>query len=478
MALNTTTNLTLKLIAKTKGNTTYLVDAVAVPQKSKVRSRTFDFGNTTITDGYIIKNNTSTSVLTRENASTINEVSTNLVTAIVPYNENSKIALVTIIPASGYKLLKKPRAILKKPVKGLRVFLEEYIVPGADYPKYNLICKTEREIKQSENVIIDIDYLIHKPSTVLSGDVIKRVSVGSSKVPIYGGSKNIKIYGTPNSPFELSVLDGNDNNIISSSNATGVLPSGVGEVFSGTLNKRGYYSFRQKFPAAPIVRSTLVNDTGAATNPAATIIFDSLSGVVVGDEIVTTDSRNQKINKGETIKVTAINVDGNANKCTLSKAIKIADNKRVVFRRSASYKVNVETTGTKDSAINSVYPTHTITQDLGTIITFNASTSNGSVSINGGSGGVTHITSYGNKSTSKNERSIRLIYTLTGKTFTEQSNHPVISDFVNASGDGTVSGVLTSSGRGTTTYKIIADLELTYGSTDTVFNINVDNIAT
>jgi len=478
MALNTTTNLTLKLIAKTKGNTTYLVNTVAVPQKSKVRSRTFDFGSTTITDGYIIKNNTSTSVLTRENASTINEVSTNLVTAIVPYNENSKIALVTIIPASGYKLLKKPRAILKKPVKGLRVFLEEYIEPGADYPKYNLICKTEREIKQSENVIIDIDYLIHKPSTVLSGDVIKRVSVGSSKVPIYGGSKNIKIYGTPNSPFELSVLDGNDNNIISSSNATGVLPSGVGEVFSGTLNKRGYYSFRQKFPAAPIVRATLVNDTGAATNPAATIIFDSLSGVKTKDEIVTTDSRNQKINKGETIKVTAINVDGNANKCTLSKAIKIADNKRVVFRRSASYKVNVETTGTKDSAINSVYPTHTITQDLGTIITFNASTSNGSVSINGGSGGVTHITSYGNKSTSKNERSIRLIYTLTGKTFTEQSNHPVISDFVNASGDGTVSGVLTSSGRGTTTYKIIADLELTYGSTDTVFNINVDNIAT
>lgn len=470
MALNTTTNLTLKLIAKTKGNTTYSVNGTPVPQKFKVRNKTFDFGNTTVTDGFITTSNTSTSALTRADAGTVNEVSTNLVKAIMPYNEALKIALITITPISNYKILRKPSAILRKPIDGLKVVLEETTTANT----YNLICKTEREIKQSENVIIDVDYLISKAPVVLAGDVIKKIYVGKKNIPTYGCSKNIKIYGTPNAPFELSVLDNNDKNLLSYSNSTGVTPSGVVDVLTGTLNKRGYYTHYQKFPSAPIVLATAVNVGGGATN-VSQITFDSLSGVLVGDEIIVTDSRSRKINNGETIKVVSID---STFVCTLSKNLTLADNKKVMFRRAASYKINVETTGSKDSKINATYPTNTITQNLNNIITFNATTADSNVRINGLAGGVTHSTCYSNSSLSKRERTILLVYTLTGITFTKVSGKPNIADFVKASGDGNISGIITGSGTGTTTYTIKAELNLGYESEDTVFNINVDNIAT
>jgi hypothetical protein len=107
----------------------------------------------------------------------------------------------------------------------------------------------------------------------------------------------------------------------------------------------------------------------------------------------------------------------------------------------------------------------------------------GAIRINGGSGGVTHSVSYSQSSYGQNQqgllqRDILLIYTLTGKTFTVTSGHPSIADFVKASGDANISGIVTGSGSSTTTYTVTARLNLTYGSEDTVFNINVDNIVT
>mgnify|MGYP001394274681 CR=1 FL=1 len=468
--LNKTTNLYLKVIAKTKNNTTYSITGIAVPQKFKTKDVANNFGNTTVTDGYITINNTTSTSLSRAGAGTINEVTTYSLSSIMPFNKALKIALVALSPSTGYSLLKKPKPVLRKRINGLKVFLEETSTANV----YNLMCKTDRAIRKSEDVTIDLDFLIYKPTTVLSGDVIKKVSVGALNIPTYGCKKEIKIYGTPNTPFELSILDSNDKNIISSANSTAVLPSGVTDVMSSTLNRRGYYKHFQKFPATPAILATAVNVGGGATN-VSQVTFDSLSGVLVGDEIIFSDTREHRANNGEVIKVLSID---STYVCTLSKRVTLADNKKVLFRRAVSYKVNVETTGTKDSNINSVYPTHTITQNLGAVITFNATTSVGAITINGGAGGATYTRGYGNKS--KNiggTRKIRLVYTLGGKTLTEVSNHPVISDFVKASGDSSVNGVVTSSGSGTTSYKIIADLDLSFVN-DTIFNINVDNIVT
>lgn len=470
MALVTTSNLSLKVIAKTKGNTTYSITGTAVPQKFRVKAKQLSYGNTTITDGYVTKNYTTSTSLSRADTGTINEVTTYTLSATTPLNKTLKIASISLAPATGYSLLREPNAILRKSINGLKVILKKTTTANV----YDLICNIEREIKQFENAIVDLDYLIYKPTTVLSGDVIKKVSVGALNIPTYGCKKEIKIYGTPNTPFELSILDSNDKNIISSANSTAVLPSGVTDVMSSTLNRRGYYKHFQKFPATPTILATAVNVGGGATN-VSQVTFDSLSGVLVGDEIIFSDTREHRANNGEVIKVLSID---STYVCTLSKRVTLADNKKVLFRRAVSYKVNVETTGTKDSNINSIYPTHTITQNLGAVITFNATTSVGAITINGGSGGATYTRGYGNKSKNKRDtRKIRLVYTLGGKTLTEASNHPVISDFVKASGDSIVNGVITSSGSGTTSYKIIADLDLSFVN-DTIFNINVDNIVT
>jgi hypothetical protein len=469
------TNLTLQVVAKTKGNTTYSVTGIAIPQKFKTKHKANNFGNTTVTDGFITINSNSTSALTRTDTGTVNEVSTNLIKAIVPLNKSLKIALISLSPATGYVLLRKPNAILRKAVKGLRVFLEETATANV----YNLMCNMSREIKQSENVIIDLDYLIGKQAVASPSNTIKKVIVGKTNIPTYGCSKNIKIYGSPNTPFELSVLDNNNKNLLTQANSTGPVPSGVVDVFSGTLNKRGYYSYYQKFPSAPIVLSTAVNVGGGVSN-VRQVTFDSLSGVLVGDEIIAVDSRNQRIDNGETIKVVSID---STYVCTLSRAVTLADDTKVKFRRNASYKINVETTGTKGSKVNATYPTHTLTQNLDNVVTFNATTSVGAIRINGGSGGVTHSVSYSQSSYGQNQqgllqRDILLIYTLTGKTFTVTSGHPSIADFVKASGDANISGIVTGSGSSTTTYTVTARLNLTYGSEDTVFNINVDNIVT
>ena len=63
MALITSSNLSLKVVAKTKNNTTYSITGVAVPQKFRVKSSRRIAGNTTITDGHITKNYTTSTSL-------------------------------------------------------------------------------------------------------------------------------------------------------------------------------------------------------------------------------------------------------------------------------------------------------------------------------------------------------------------------------------------------------------------------------
>ena len=121
--LNTTTNLYLKIIAKTKGNTTYTITGTPVPQKFRTKDVANNFGNTTVTDGYITINNTTTSSFLRANVGTVNEVVTHSLSSIMPFNKALKIALVALSPSTGYSLLKKPKPVLRKRINGLEVFL-------------------------------------------------------------------------------------------------------------------------------------------------------------------------------------------------------------------------------------------------------------------------------------------------------------------------------------------------------------------
>jgi hypothetical protein len=468
MALIKTTNLNLKIVAKTKANTTFSVTGSAVPQKFRVKDKNLSYGNTTITDGYITINNTTTSALTRTGTGTVNEVSTSTISSIMPYNKNVTIATISLAAITGYTLLNKPGVALKSNIDGLKVFIEETDTTNT----YNLVCNIEREISVVENATVDLNYLTSKIPDVTSTNTIKRIITGSSRIPLSGCERLIKIYGSPNTPFEFSVLDDNDVSIISGPNATSVLPSGVKDARSAKLNRKGFYSFRQTFPRTKVVLNTALNGSKTSVSQ---ITFDSLTGVAVGDEFIATDTKGKKINDGETIKVVSID---STYVCTLSSIITLADNKKVSFIRGASYKLNLETTGTKGPSINTTYPTYTKTQTIGTVATFNATTTDGSVRINGASPGATYSVGYGNILNEASRR-ILLTYTLTNRTITSRAGHPTFSDFIIASGDSRISGNIVSvSGSGTSSYVITIELDVVYNTTDTVININMDNIVT
>ena len=471
MALIKTANLKFDIVAKT-ANSTLTVTGSSVPQKFRVKNRRLSYGNTTITDGYITKSYTTTvSSPTREGVGKVDETSTYTVSSTIPYNKSVTIATIALAPAANYKIANKASLEARSNIDGLTLRLEETSTANT----FNVICSSTKEISLLEGLVVDLNYIIVSIPTV-STNIIKRIYPGILKVPLRGDNRRIKIWGAPNTPFELSVLDANDNSIITTNNATGVLPSGVKTIYSGKLDSGGRHICYQKFPPLPNVLVTAVNGSMAASG-ASTIIFDSLSGIIVGDEILVTDANNKIINGGETVKVTAINVSGNPNQCTFSKSITLADNKRVVFRRSTSYKLNLETSGTKDSSINSIYPTYTLTQNIGTIVTFNATTTDGAVTINGGSAGVTHTVSYGERKDGVHHANIT--YTLGGgRTFTQIANKPQASNFVIASGDAEIDIKVRGTGSGTTTYKVIIDLFIKYGSEDTVVNLNLDNIVT
>ena len=107
MALIKTTNLNLKIVAKT-ANSTLTVTGSSVPQKFRTKAKQLSYGSTTVTDGYITKNYTTTASLSRADTGTADEISTYTIASIIPYNKNVTIATISLAPATDYKIYTKP----------------------------------------------------------------------------------------------------------------------------------------------------------------------------------------------------------------------------------------------------------------------------------------------------------------------------------------------------------------------------------
>ena len=470
MALNTTTNLILNVTAKS-ANSSLGITNLVVPQRLKVNSKQLTYGSTTIENGHITINNTTTSttpVIT--DSGTINEVTTFTLSSIVPYKQNAIIATIRIIPDSNFKTVKKASIKITSNNTSAIARLKETSTVNV----YNLICN----IKEStiDDFECSIDYLT-SPTAVVTNN-INRVSFGSSILDKIGQSKKIKIYGSPNTPFKLTILNSSNNSILSYSNSTDVTPVGVKGCFSSTLNKKGYYTTSQRFPAIPTIRPTAINGSMAASG-ATKIIFDSLTDVLVGDQIFILDTNNRLINNGDTVKVITLNPDtDNANECTLSASITAPDNTVAIFKRATSYKVNISTTGNLKSTIPDSFPTYTFNQYLNPVLTATATCTVADVSINGLTAGVVDSDSITGRVKQKGTGTIQLVYILTGKTFTVASGHPVTSDWITTSGDTTFSVYdFKVTGAGTTTCTIFAIILVDqWGVSDTVVDLNIDNI--
>ena len=467
MGLNRITNLNLDVVIKSP-NSSLVLSGVVVKQYLKVyKPKQLSYGSTTITDGFIIKNNTttvSTPVIT--GSGTSNEVTTSTFSSIVPYKKAVKIATIRIVPDSNFKVVKKASIKITSNNTNAKVYLRETSIANL----YNLICN----IKEStiNNFVCDIDYLVSSIAVVTNN--INRISFKSSILNTIGQNKEIKIYGSPNVPFKLSILNSSNNSILSSANSTDVTPIGVVNCVSETLNKKGYYTWRQKFPSIPTIRQTTINGTMAVSG-ATQITFHSLTNVLVGDQVFILGTDNKMVNYGDTIKVVSID---STYVCTLSASITAADDTPAVFKRATSYKVNVSTTGILNSSIPSTFPTYTFNQYLNPVLTVIATTTASGARINGLIAGVADSDSITGKVKQKETGSMQLIYELTGKTFTLASGHPVASDWTTTSGDTTFSVYdFRVTGAGTVTCTIYARISvIQWGVNDTVVNLNLDNI--
>jgi hypothetical protein len=478
MALNTTTNLILNVTSKS-ANSSLGITGLAVLQYLKVNTNQLLHGNTTITNGFITKSNTtSVSTPVIANSGTINEVTTFTLSSIVPYKENAKIATIRIIPDSSFKTVKKASIKITSNNTDAVVYLKETSTANL----YNLICN----IKEStiDDFECDIDYLA-SPIAVVTNN-INRISFGSYILDRIGQNKKIKIYGSPNTPFKLTILN-SDNNSILSGNSTDITPVGVKSCFSSTLSKKGYYTFTQHFPGMPTIRRTAINGSMAASG-GSKIIFDSLTDVLVGDQVLIhkatgfsakTIVGSLVVNNTDTVKVVALNPDtDNVNECTLSASITAPDNTVAIFRRATSYKVNISTTGNLKSTIPDSFPTYTLSQYLNPTLTATATITASGARINGLTAGVVDTNYIEGVVKQKSADTMILKYILTGKTFTLASGHPVESDWTTTSGDTTFSVydfIVTGAGTATCTIfaRIIVDQ---WGLSDTVVNLNLDNV--
>ena len=469
MAVNRTQNLNLKIATKTV-DSNITVTGVAVSQKIKLANpKKIAFSNITNVDGYVTKSYTSTISTSVADAGTVDEITTTTISSVMPYNDEVTIATVAIAADSGFNTIGKP-SIKITPLSGISLSLKETSVANT----YNLNCKiTGKRIIQST---ADMSYQVVK--TYTRTDAINSIAFGSSTIPTMGATKKIKIHGSPKTPFNLFVLDENDESIVAST-STSVTPVGVKTCISGSLDKKGYYNVRQRFPGLKKICTTTINVGGGVTN-ATQVTFASLSGVAVGDQVFILDSRGGLLNNGRVVKVASID---STYVCTLTSPITAANSTAVIFKRSSNYKIHL-TAGDNvlKSTINQYWPTFTLNQYLDPILKVTASCTAPRI-INSASAGVSDIQTFSGKPNEIARRinknsTLTLKYVLEGRTYTAKANRPNASDFVVASGDTNFSVYnIVTSGSGTSTFTIYADLVVEkWGILDTLVTLNIDDI--
>ena len=466
--MNTQTNIRLNVVIPTVGVSS-TVNAVAVPQQLKVNTNKLSYGSTNIVNNFItINNNSTVSAATVANNNTLKETSTYTISGIIPYNKFVTLASITITADAGY-LINKKLGVKKMNNKNLQIVLQK-VTSSKTSTVYHLVCKAKTLNLMPVNVLLDQQ--VSKNMTI--EDSINRIIFDSPIIKADGAVKEFKVKGTKNTSFNLFLLDSDDEPIVTSE-SRGVTSVGVKECISSQTNTRGEFKYKHKFPSIKTIKETTVNGNMAASG-ASTIIFASLNGVQVGDQIVMMDSGKLYENattKNKIIKVLELNPNGNnVNECTLTDSIKAANGKEVLFKRGTQFKLHL-TSNKTSSLIPSTYPSFTLNQYLKPLLNFKATSAVGALVINGGSAGADDFQSFDYK----NNR-LKLKYILTGKTNTVAAGFPKVSDLVVSSGDTTFSvynAKATGSGTATVTleYEVIVNK---WGVQDTLITIDLDQI--
>tara|TARA_Y100000004_G_scaffold56028_1_gene62380 strand:- start:2676 stop:4205 length:1530 start_codon:yes stop_codon:yes gene_type:complete len=326
------------------------------------------------------------------------EQTVNTLSGKISANTESVIATLKIEADSNKRFLKTPTitAVNRNDVNKVRILTTSTEKTSGYITTYTFDVIYSNSVSVVDPLKYKINYKeVTIPGTSLS---IDRLKVKQSNISQYGETRDITVIGQPNTPFEITVnritesrqtvsdqtnpktgkalvvtTNSTEESILSSTNRNATKKDGLGgtiNCISRTLDKTGRFTFKQKFDRLPEIISTKVNGSMAVSG-ATKVIFDSLTGVEVGDKI-----ESASIKPYQTIIVTELNPDDdNVNECTLSGSITMADNTDVKFRRASSYAINITSDNTLSSRIPTTSPTYTLYQRINPILTLTASES-------------------------------------------------------------------------------------------------------
>jgi len=273
--------------------------------------------------------------------------------------------------ATAREFIQAPSLSSKYNIKLIPKDIEEKTADYNDDRKYvysylfDVIYYNTVSVNKQDNAVASLVYKDSSVPTRIGGSLnfITSLTFGSYILNKGGETREIKVIGSSGATATLTIKDDNGDSILTDS-----LTNEITDSYSFTIDKSGVYSFTQFFPSI-ISKGTAVNGTMAASGGSATVIFDDLTGVKVGDKIMLTSSSDET---ASTV-VTLLNPNGNnTNECTISPNLTAADNARVVFKRSRKYNINIETSSGLASSIPVTTPTYTLCQYRDPILTLKA----------------------------------------------------------------------------------------------------------
>jgi hypothetical protein len=267
---------------------------------------------------------------------------------VIP-NLSEKSAWVYVLANSGHAFRSRPYLKINDKAKGIISKDLEWIEHSTTIQKYPKAYSVILRYKNNVDVIAEdglsielIASTVAIPATV-GQRLITGVNVGSSIIKQEGETRNISINGTKDSECKITIVrESTQDSILSKVNCIVTDPV-VGKIgaYLHKFKKTGIFNLKQRFPGSNV----LLTKTTAASSSVNTITVANITGILERDKVIGPDTGSFRGSVGQ-IKdsdgVIVVSVNTSTNVVTLNKTVTIDDDKKVLFKRSDSYYINVE----------------------------------------------------------------------------------------------------------------------------------------
>ena len=340
-------------------------------------------------EGNVFQNANSTPTITMNSGfyrDTIvsGNISENILTGVVIPNTPTEIGTLSVPGDSGYYFEKgTPYLSLANMKSDVLKLVPSNITRDSNNRitaySFKIIYKNDVDLKRGSKSKAFLKWKTVKIPTRTTKE-IKNITYGDSVIKKSGATRLIKVYGDPDSEFELtitntngySIMDGKKANANIFNNTKGIV-KGISKKLKSTGKRTGLavYEFEQKFPANTGYRAII---SGSVNDPTMTIDGNT-SNIQVGDQLLYGD-----IPTGTIVTVASIT---NATVLELSQAVDQDDGDVVRFIRNEKYYINIypKTGTTLNSSIPTVVPHFTLNQYKHPVLSFTATSSHDSATI-------------------------------------------------------------------------------------------------